>query len=73
MTTDQATALLTAEPRRVPYFNDEQIIQCTACRQYFADGTAWKIHRRTGVCDTTRLRQNSAGVWLPPIRKRVQS
>lgn len=72
MTSSQAEALLSAEPRAVPYFTG-RVLQCTACRAYFSTGTAWKIHRRTGVCDTTRLRQNGFGVWLPPRRKRVQS
>ena len=73
MTTDQATALLTAEPRLVPYYGGSDLLQCTACRAYFSTGTAWKIHRRTGTCDTTRLRQDSVGVWQPPRRVRVKT
>lgn len=73
MTHDQAIALLSAEPRRVPFFNGEQIIQCTACRHYFSNGTAWKVHRRTGNCDTDRLSQDAMGVWLPPRRIRLKT
>lgn len=73
MTTDQVKSLLLAWPRRVKFYRDETIIECTACRAYFTNGKAWKAHRRTGTCDTTRLVSNALGIWQKPVRKRVQS
>lgn len=73
MTTEQARSLLEAWPRRVPYFNGETIIQCTACRAYFATGKAWKVHRRNWTCDTDRLVQNALGIHQLPVRKRVKA
>ena len=72
MTTAQAKSLLEAWPKRVPWFNGDQVIQCSACRSYFSNSLAWKIHRSTGTCDTTRLRRSDLSVWLPPIRVRVK-
>lgn len=73
MTTQQARSLLEAWPKRVPYFNGVTIIQCSACRQYFATGKARKAHRRNWTCNTTRLTRNDLGIWDTPARKRAKN
>lgn len=60
-----------ATPLPMHCMMNQPALRCSSCRHVFRCSTAWKQHRRTGVCNLDRLGLDAGGVWRIARRIRV--